>query len=301
MQVRNAASSFTGLRIDSASIRKRDTGTFSLGTNDTTSFNIFAPTNNIGINTATDAGYKLDVNGTARIKGNVDITTSGGTNVLLAYSSYVQSWQSFYVSQGGGTHNFAVSNASSGGNAYFNNVNVGIGTTSPSNKLDVVGNIEFGAVNVSDTWRPVLGVSSLVYPQPFLAVSNADPSMSRFNIALKTDTIPDAENTVTGFTGPQINLWNSGVSKFLAINTNGLQVSNGTSLLLQPNSGNVLIGTTTDSGYKLDVNGTGRYVDTIRIAQSGLLRNADITMGNTLWINASHGGIQFAFAGKQYC
>jgi hypothetical protein len=94
-------------------------------------------TGNVQIGTTTDAGYKLDVNGTARIKGNVDITTSGNTNVLLAYSSYVQAWQTFYVSQSGGTHNFVVSNASSGGNAYFNNVNVGIGTTSPAKILDI--------------------------------------------------------------------------------------------------------------------------------------------------------------------
>jgi hypothetical protein len=64
------------------------------------------------------------------------------------------------------------------------------------------------------------------------------------------------------------------------------------------NTGNVLIGTTTDAGYKLDVNGTGRYVGSIRIAQSGFLRNADISMGTSLTLNTSHGGIQFFYAGN---
>jgi len=33
-------------------------------------------TGNVGINTTTDAGYKLDVNGTARFTGNIDLTTN---------------------------------------------------------------------------------------------------------------------------------------------------------------------------------------------------------------------------------
>jgi hypothetical protein len=110
---------------------------------------IFDNGTNVGIGTASPA-YKLDVNGTARVKGNVDITTSGGTNVLLVYSSYVQAWQTFYVSQSGGTHNFVVSNAASGGTAYFNNVNVGIGTTSPSSRL-----------HVADTGESVITVQDL--------------------------------------------------------------------------------------------------------------------------------------------
>jgi hypothetical protein len=68
LQVRSSASSFVGLLIGDQSIRRRDTGTFALGTNDSaTAIYMFAPTNNVGINTSTDAGYKLDVNGIARV------------------------------------------------------------------------------------------------------------------------------------------------------------------------------------------------------------------------------------------
>jgi hypothetical protein len=43
--------------------------------------NIFGSTNNVGINQGTDAGFRLDVNGTARVQGDVDVT--GLTNYRI--------------------------------------------------------------------------------------------------------------------------------------------------------------------------------------------------------------------------
>jgi len=67
-----------------------NTGDFILGqtTSVTNSFRIFGATNNIGINTGTDAGYKLDVNGTARVSGDATIAgtiyaTSSSSNGVL--------------------------------------------------------------------------------------------------------------------------------------------------------------------------------------------------------------------------
>jgi hypothetical protein len=54
------------------------------GTNNSERLRIFASTGNVGINTTTDAGYKLDVNGTARIVG--DGSTSGSTILTLQNS-----------------------------------------------------------------------------------------------------------------------------------------------------------------------------------------------------------------------
>ena len=56
--------------------------------NGTTTFaSINGTTGNVGINTTTDAGYKLDVNGTARVKGSG--TTSATTSLLIQNSAGV--------------------------------------------------------------------------------------------------------------------------------------------------------------------------------------------------------------------
>jgi hypothetical protein len=46
--------------------------------------------------------------------------------------------------------------------------------------------------------------------------------------------------------------------------TDSGDLSQGYNLLLNPRGGNVLIGTTTDAGFKLDVNGTGRFSSSLR-------------------------------------
>lgn len=47
--------------------------TFSVGSE---AMRIFGTTRNVGINTTTDAGFRLDVNGTARVQGNLTLTAS---------------------------------------------------------------------------------------------------------------------------------------------------------------------------------------------------------------------------------
>jgi len=231
----------------------------------TTYLRVASTTGNVLIGTTTDAGYKLDVNGTGRVKGNVDITTSGGTNVLLAYSSYVQAWQTFYVSQSGGTHNFVVSNASSGGNAYFNNVNVGIGTTSPTYKLEV-----------SSAGYTGFGIMSGANNNAEINFQNTGYSIPRWTI--RAIGAPNGSSSSLTF-------------QRLA-STFPLTITSGD---------NVLIGTSIDSGYKLDVNGDIRstrvYANVIRdtngnnIVSTSVLNitNTDTTLGtgttNTLTLS----------------
>jgi hypothetical protein len=58
-------------------------GNLVLGSGATQRMRVFSGTGNIGINTTTDAGFKLDVNGTARVSGN--FTQSGVNTATLGY------------------------------------------------------------------------------------------------------------------------------------------------------------------------------------------------------------------------
>jgi len=56
--------------------------TLSLQTNSTTRLHLFNTTGNIGIGTTTDAGYKLDVNGTARVQGDLTLPVSNFLTIV---------------------------------------------------------------------------------------------------------------------------------------------------------------------------------------------------------------------------
>jgi hypothetical protein len=124
---------------------------------------------NILINTTTDNGYKLDVNGTARISGNINSISTG----LLTHSFF------------GGTGYYAL-----------------IGTSSSSGQY-------------AEIYRPTSTKT--------LSINNGDFDL---NLGVKFN--------YTGLFG----------------------------ILIKGTTGNVLINTTTDAGYKLDVNGTARVVGT---------------------------------------
>jgi hypothetical protein len=227
-QIRASASSFGGLRLDATSIRRRDTGTFSLGTNDSsTAINMFAPTNNVGINTATDAGYKLDVNGTARVSGQTFIQSAAGavgliadfgqTNSRIQFESHgsndftqIKIGNNFSLSRNGGSNpsisttlNFdfkvAQINFSSLGNApsrIFISGNYGLGSA------------YFGANNSNGTTVSTLYFQNSVTP---LAVQNV---IATFNIWGMSDnaTVPTTpassmfalESTTRGFLPPRM-------------------------------------------------------------------------------------------------
>ena len=91
--------------------------------------NIQRSTRNVGIGT-TNPGYKLEVNGTARVTSR--LTLGGNVNNFIEGTGSSLDFKSngeYYFKKGASTHLTILS----GGN-------VGIGTTSPGYKLDVVGN-----------------------------------------------------------------------------------------------------------------------------------------------------------------
>ena len=143
---------------------------------------VFSATGNIGINTTTDAGYKLDVNGTARVSGNAHF----GTGVAVTVGT-----------------DQVISMRSSTTTARFYLQNSGTGTNSLS------------------------GVSF------------------------------DLSNSIFEITNRQ----SSGTTAF---------VTNGAERMRVASTGNVLINTTTDAGYKLDVNGTAIFRSNITLNSNAL-------------------------------
>jgi uncharacterized protein YaiE (UPF0345 family) len=125
--------------------------------------------------------------------------------------------------------------------------NVGIGTASPSQILDVQA--ARGAITTTST----TGTNT-----SYLQVNNTGGSL---NIGIDSST----GGSLFGAGGYTAGVWHSGAYPltFGTSNTERMRITSG---------GNLLVGTTTDAGFKLDVNGTGRFSGSLR-STSGDVRS----------------------------
>ena len=64
--------------------------------------------------------------------------------------------------------------------------------------------------------------------------------------------------------------------------TNALRVLSNSNIELNPSAGNVLVGTTTDAGYKLDVNGTGRFSSSVTALSITGINSVNTSGGMTI-------------------
>jgi hypothetical protein len=150
--------------------------------------------------------------------------------------------------------------------------NVGIGTTSPGELLEVVGNIRANVSNGGGFMLTGASASGLVRAGATGLALRTDTTdrltIDNTGAATFSSTISSGGNINVGsqltFTPAEARIISG--SSTIAINNN----ANTTNLLLIHNStGNVGIGTNVDAGFKLDVSGTGRFTGALT-AQQGL-------------------------------
>ena len=189
-----------------------------------------SPARNFLIGTATDAGYKLDVNGGGRFNATVIIDRSGSSldinpttgqpNITLrsgnTFRGYIEGNSSGGLSFGAGASANIYQTITSAGN-------VGIGTNAPASKLSVLG--------FNDTMRLETagsGANYLAFYESTTRIGYIGKGSSGTN---------------------DLYYWNDQ-------NANTIFGTNNTERYRISNSGNLLIGTTTDNGTKLQVDGS---------------------------------------------
>lgn len=229
---------------------------------------VFGPTGNITIGgpTYTDAGYKLDVQGTTRVTGNVVIETNGfnraGTNG--DYSVAIGTSGSFgATASGGNSAAFGTSASASGLDAiaigtYANasgnfSIALGRGAVASNNEF-VVGQGQ-GPITSMIIGSSRLGLPATAGNNLSIAPSPANGT----NLGGGTLTLSAGRGTGTGAPGDVI------ISTATTTSTGTTLQTLTDRVWVKGENGNVGIGSSPNAAYKLDVVGTGRFSNTLSV------------------------------------
>jgi hypothetical protein len=191
-----------------------------------------AQTGNVGINTTTDAGFKLDVNGTARVQG---LTTLSGTMTASSAIARNQLINGTLVAAANG------------------DTLVGLDINPTFNNGAFTGVTNYGI----RSYLNISGIYDGLQIRNTAAAANAQSRIKFDNDITPTQTstggvIFYTSSAFSGFPSNSFGLWNYNSSGVIALATNA------TERMRIFSTGNVGINTTTDAGFKLDVNGTAR-------------------------------------------
>jgi len=309
-----------------------------------------ANTGNVLIGTTTDAGYKLDVNGTGRVSGQLTL----GSNIILPDSQDI-SWGTggygaykptisatdgvgikFYPDGQGSGNTFTIN---TNGTATFSS-SVSIGTSSGSYRLNVLapftsglggayieageydksvlvlnhtngsvsanlldvqksGSSVFkiastGAATFSSSVQAVNGIFKNTYYNTIAEVSGSPYYGSALFLSGDAGINQKTWRMVTKYASPDIALVFESSTTSVSYGSNPTGLTYAEAMRIAP-TGNVLIGTTTDAGYKLDVNGTARVSGgSLKLEGASPVFNINRTSGSTLGTNYSSNGTSVA-------
>ena len=244
---------------------------------------------NLLVGTTTDAGFKLDVNGTGRFSGQTSVLYNGydsnveglrlgfDTNYYNAISatfssSAASNKMNFVVSSGNGTRGTVMTLLGSG--------NVGIGTASPSQKLQVEGNLLVNSGTSASAFRDIMmgGIGGW-------STGESHGIDTVYNTASSPTTFSRIESHFDGA---------SGRFRFRNLFFNS---SPRTDILMTiEGNGNVLIGTTTDFGAKLYVNGGIRTANPTGSTSNDWLLGRALISGTSSpdrWIRVQIGNLYY--------
>jgi hypothetical protein len=254
---------------------------------------------NIGISTTTDAGFKLDINGTTRLTGALTGTSATFSGkVLINTVTNVQGSLQVTTSDGGllvnsDNSNFAIlfRNTSSSNKLWdfssFNNDftineggvatrmyfqaggNVGIGTTTPSAKLSVVGDVAFSSSGIANgTTKFSVAGAGLI--SSFGSAGSATDNYIRF--------VGNANNFDVGITGTSWGVADAGVAYRLIVTQTG-NVGIGTSSPLSFTSYTTAQISNTAGGGLFVESTTGGIIGQI-VADNGYAGGAAVNIGS---------------------
>lgn len=174
-------------------------------TSSTERMRIFGATGNIGINTNTDAGYKLDVNGTARVSGA--IRTDAGNGVialnLQGTSSYIQATPTNSTTKIDLNSQSIIATLSCTANSFydFRSSTAGATLRLGSSAATAGGGINYYASNNGAAGHHKWFYNNVQYAQLTLAQFVVDDSGT---IAIDNSTILQANSTTKGFLPPRM-------------------------------------------------------------------------------------------------
>jgi hypothetical protein len=231
---------------------------------------------NLLIGTTTDSGFRLDVNGTARVQGNLTVTATNATGdfATIDASNIIRRRTAAQVLTDIGGQaaltNPVTGTGTSGQVAYFN------GTTTITSE----SNLFWNATND----RLGIGTSS---PSEDLTIQKA--SATSVFIGLKSNSSANQS---------YIGMDSGGLFQFQT--NNGISFYTGSSFSRQVDifgTGNVGINVAgTDAGFKLDVNGTGRFSSSVTATELYLSTSSGL-VGNINSSNANGGYLTWQTSG----